>query len=446
MSTQNSSVQSVVASLLSEAPVKKTRRPRGEGSVRFDAKRKLWIATVPRPGQSPKTVYGKTQSEVLAKRDQYKADLASGRIDDSVRAEEAALGRNPTVGEWMTYWLETEIRAQYSATGQRESGKQPTTYANYRWAADKHILSRPIAAIRLDKLKVADVEVWWESMRRAKVGVPSAFKALSVLNGCITRAIKRRDVTVLLMNPASIFASDDRVRKPRAKKKLAPTPAGTQALFEAARGERFELLVHLGIRLGLRRQEILSLRFGDFDLARGQLHIRRRVNRITGMGVLVRGGAKMQDDDSEQIVPISNPERWLQLLEEHKQRIAFFAAANKKTWQGAEPTSAWAWLFPNKFGAPTDPNEALRWFKGVATRAGMPEKTIHGLRHDAASLGIESGMSLWEVSKLLRHASTQTTEEVYGHITGSHETRLYSRVDNAIDAILAAPQGDAASS
>lgn len=444
MSIQDSAVEAVAASMLNETPAKK-RRARGDGGLRYDARRKLHIATVPRPGQSHRTFYGKTQAEAMAKRDAYKADVASGRIDDSMPLEQVgALPAHPTLGEWLEYWLEYEIKPRYSPSGEREGGKQPTTYTNYRYMVRSHITSRPIAGIRLDKLKVADIETWWESMRRAKVGAPSAHKAFSVLNGGITRAIRRRDVTTLLMNPATVFGSDDRVRKPRAKKKTAPTPQGTQALFEAARGERLELVVHLGLRLGLRRQEILALRFGDFDLARGTLTIRRRVNRISGMGVLVRGGAKMQDDSAEQVVPISNPERWTQLLEAHKARIAYFAAANKKTWVGPEPTAAWAWLFPNKFGAPCDPNEVLRWFKDVAARASQPEKTLHGLRHDAASLGIESGMSLWEVSKLLRHASTQTTEAVYGHITGSHETRLYSRVDSAVDAILEAPQGDAA--
>jgi len=415
----------------------KKRRARGDGGLRFDARRQLWIATVPRPGQSHRTFYGKTQAEAISKRDAYKADLASGRIADSLVAEGVGdLPRNPTVGEWLDYWLEQEIKPRYNAAGERESGKQPTTYVNYRFQIHKHILSRPLARVRLDKLRVADVETWWESMRRAKVGGPTAYKAISILNGAVSRAIRRRDVTSLLMNPVATFGADDRVRKPRPVKKLAPTPEGTLALFEAARGERLELVLHLGLRLGLRRQELLALRFGDFDLARGQLTIRRRVNRIRGMGIFVRGGAKMQDDSAEQVVPISNPERWAQLLEEHRSRISHFAAANKKTWTGPEPTAAWAWVFPNKFGEPTDPNEVLRWFKVIAIRAGQPDKTLHGLRHDAASLGIEAGMSLWEVSKLLCHADTTTTENVYGHITGAHETRLFSRVDSALDAML----------
>jgi len=450
MSVQElSSTEIVATTILADAPAK--RRERGTGGIRYDAKRRLHIVTWPRPGQSPKTFYGKTQKEALGKLEDWKRDIASGRIDTSVREQLPGLPPTPTVGEWIEYWLEVEIKPSYDpATGEREGGKQPTTYENYRWIADRHILARPIARIKLDRLRVTDVEVWWQAMRASFKGKPesgmaSAYKAYVVLNGSVTRAIKRRDVTQLLMNPVTVFGADDRVRKPRAQEKKAPTPEGTLAIFEAAQGELLELVVHLGLRLGLRRQEMCALKFGDFDLVRNQLLIRRRSNRIRGQGVVLRNGAKMKDESVTQIVPISNPERWAMLLEMHKQRVALFAAAHKNSWQGPEPTSPWAWLFPTRTGNPMDPNEVYRWFKTVAARAGQPDKTLHELRHDYATLGIESGMSLWEVSKILRHSSTNVTESVYGHITGSHETRLYSTVDGAVDALLETPQDAAAS-
>lgn len=443
MSLQNSSVELVAAEISS---AKKTRRARGDGGLRFEAKRSLWIATVPRPGQGPKTLYGKTQAEALAKKKAYLADLASGRIDDSVRAERAPdLQRNPTLGEWLDYWLDNDIKPVYNADGQRESGKQPTTHENYAWIAGKHVLPYPIAQVRLDKLTVAHVEAWWAALGRKGVGMPSRHKAYVVLTGAITRVLERRDVSSLAMNPVRVFGAGDRVVKPTARKKVAPTPQGTRALYAAAAGERLALVLDLGIRLGLRRQEMTSLRFGDFDLARGTLTLRRRVNRLKAQGVTVRDGTKTGRDESvEQVVPISNPQQWAQLLEAHKQKVAMFAAEHKKTWVGAEPTSAWGYLFPTRTGGVMDPNEIFRWFKDVAARAGQPDKTLHSLRHDCATLGIESGMSLWEVSKLLRHASTNITESVYGHITGAHETKLFSTVDRAIDAQLGAQ--DAAAS
>jgi|SRR5215471_9498849 len=442
---KTSSVEIVAAEILDQASAKKPRRERGTGGVRFDAKRQLYIATWPRPGQSPKTVYGKTQKEALDKLEEWKRDVASGRITEGVAEQLAALPSNPTVGEWIEYWLEHEVKPTYNAAGEREGGKQPTTHENYRWVCDRHIFSRAIAGKRLDKLTVGDVEIWWEAMTRAGVGMPSRYKAYVVLNGAITRAIKRRDVTALRMNPVTVFGDDDRVRKPTAEKKEAPTPEGVQALYAAVQGERLELVMHLGIRLGLRRQEIAALRFGDFDLAKGVLYIRRRSNRLKGQGVLVRSGSKMQDDSVEKPIPLSNPERWAMLLEEHKARTAAFALVNQRTWTGAEPTSPWAWLFPTRTGGPMDPNEIYRWWKSVAARAGQPDKTLHMLRHDYATLGIEAGMSLWEVSKVLRHSSTNVTESVYGHITGAHETRLYSRVDDAVDALLGTALGEAAS-
>jgi len=238
---------------------------------------------------------------------------------------------------------------------------------------------------------------------------------------------------------AEIFGADDRVRKPRSKKKEAPTPEATAALFKAARGERLELVVHLGLRLGLRKQEICALRYGDFDLLNQRLYIRRRVNRIPRRSLLVRSGAKMKDESEEQSVPLSNPTLWARLLQEHRDKQLAYAETHARTWVHARPDVPWAWLFTTRTGTVMDPREVLRWFKGIAIRAGQPDKVLHGLRHDCASLGIESGMSLWEVSQLLRHASTDVTSSVYGHITGKHETQLFSTVDAAVDAQLGLP-------
>src|SRR5215831_11170082 len=154
---------------------KKPRRARGDGGLRFDANRKLWIATEQRPGRSPATFYGKTQQEAQTKRNTYKASVASGHINAGRVARVATLPRQPNTAEWLEYWLEHEIKPRYDDSGEREGGKQPTTYAHYRWLFGKHIATRPIAHIKLDKLSVADVETWWDSMRRAKVGMPTRY-------------------------------------------------------------------------------------------------------------------------------------------------------------------------------------------------------------------------------------------------------------------------------
>src|SRR5215471_6477237 len=114
MPIQDSSVQDVAGAPIVAAA--KKRRPRGEGGYRFDAKRKLHIFTVPRPSRpgSPATFYGKTQQEAMDKRNEYLNDLRSGRIDESGRLNTTEdLPRLPTVGEWLDYWVENEIKPRY---------------------------------------------------------------------------------------------------------------------------------------------------------------------------------------------------------------------------------------------------------------------------------------------------------------------------------------------
>lgn len=438
MSTPNDATLSETGVKKSHEDAKKSRRPRGEGGLREDKRRGLWIATVPRRGMSPRTFYGKTQREALDKRDQWLLDLKTGRIDEGGLSLDAPLPRNPTVGEWMKYWLANEVKPRYDENGERQTGKQPTTYHAYCYTTEGYIYRHSIAHIKLDQLRVGHIETWFNQLRDRKLSTQTCCRALTVLGIAITRAIKRHDVTSITVNPVSIFSID--VRKPRARKKPAPVPSEVQALYEAARGERLELVVHLGLRLGLRKQEIAALRFGDFDLERGRLVIGRRRNRVRGQGVITRGGAKWVDEAEVQEVPLSNLPRWVELLEAHKARTALYAGMCRNTWAGPEPTASWAFLFPNRNGDALDPTEIFRWFKRIAIRAGQPHKTLHQLRHDCASLAIASGMSLWEVKELLRHSSTRVTEQIYGHITGAHESRLYNQVDLALDAMLETPR------
>jgi integrase len=375
-----------------------------------------WIAPVRVEGaKRPLRIYGATEQEAYDNRKQYLGEVAQGLRDSSGQVGLIGDKKMVTLDNWLEHWLEYVIKPVYNAAGEKLKGRQPTTYQNYAWHVAKNIRPYAISNVKLQDLRVSHVEVWYDQLLKAGVASTSAYDARRVLVTALNYALERKHETRITHNAAATFKLD----KIPPKKKTPPDPAVIKRILEAASGDRLELIIHLGLSLGLRRQEIAALQPRDFDFAKRQLLIRRRVNRIRGQGVTFRGGAKMVADAVEQVLPI-DPLVWAPLLQQHRDAAIAWYIKNRAWWTGADPRADDSWLFVNRFGEVLDPNLVYRWVKGVFAAAGCPEKTVHSLRHDYAGILADSGADLLEISRALRHANTAVTDSIYTHLTDTH--------------------------
>jgi integrase len=73
-------------------------------------------------------------------------------------------------------------------------------------------------------------------------------------------------------------------------------------------------------------------------------------------------------------------------------------------------------IFTSSLGTPVDQRNLDRDFKAVLKKAGLEEIRFHDLRHTAASLILNNGVPALVVSKMLGHAKTSTTLDIYGHL------------------------------
>ena len=406
---QNQSIKAGVVT-----PIRRQRRQRavrGTGSVYESGGR--WIATLPLEGQAPRKFYGHTSEEAIAKRKAWVEEVAQGLRDSSGQTAVLDGRKIVTVGDWLDHWLDHKVKPVYDAKGTRLKGNQPTTWQNYSWHVKANIHPYRLASIKLPDLRTADVERWYDQLLEHGVAASSAYEARRVLVTALNVALERRQETRLTHNAASAF----KLRAPKAAEKAPPDPAIISRLFEVAQGERLELVIHLGLFLGLRRQEIAALKYADFDFDKGELLIRRRSGRIRGQGIVVRGGAKMHDETVVQRVPL-DAEQWRPLLQAHRQRVLETFAHFRSSWTGLDPRDEWAFLFvTEQKGEPLDPNLIYRFVKRVVTSAGCPDKTLHSLRHDFAGMLFDSGVPLLAISKAMRHANIQVTAGIYTHMT-----------------------------
>jgi integrase len=155
-------------------------------------------------------------------------------------------------------------------------------------------------------------------------------------------------------------------------------------LAEAARtSPDFHVLVALGCLAGLRKGELLALRWEDIDIAGRKLRIACDAAFTTKSG-------------SSRTVPIGDD--LLAILESHRRPSGYVVAPEKTHARGR-----YRWVFD-------------RGFAGICRRAGLPATTsIHMLRHAFASIAAASNVSIFTLAGWMGHSATKTTE-AYAHL------------------------------
>ena len=164
---------------------------------------------------------------------------------------------------------------------------------------------------------------------------------------------------------------------------------------------------------GLRRGELLGLKWEDLDLDRGDLRVRRQIARINGEVVEAPPKTK-------------NAYRTLPLAED---TIGVLKAQKQKT--GDSP-----WVFPSPTGRPISPDSVLHMLHRVLKRAGLPRVRFHDLRHTFATLALQNGVDVKTVSGMLGHFSAGFTLDTYAHVTTASQRQAAKTMGSILSGSL----------
>ncbi len=177
-------------------------------------------------------------------------------------------------------------------------------------------------------------------------------------------------------------------------------------LIEAAKGTRLEVPVLVGALTGLRRSELLALKWStSVDLDRGLLSITETVEHTRRFGVRLQPRTKTKG--SRRVIPLAVA--LVEALRLHKSRQE---EARGKVGGYTDN----GLVFCNPDGALWPPDSFSKQFAGIATRVGLPRFRFHDARHAFASMTLKNGVSVKEVSTLLGHSSPLLTLSTYAHV------------------------------
>ena len=363
------------------------KRGNGEGSIYpirgKDSKVKGYRAAYvvyTADGVKRRYLSGKRREDVRDKLAKALSDRSSGLVFDA-----GAM----TVGEYLERWLEDSVRGTV----------RTTTYERHEGIVRTH-LNPALGRIKVKNLTPTHVRGLHREKLDAGLAPATVRKIHSTLHKAFAQAVSDG---LIPRNAAAIKAP-----RPDPEEMHPLSADEASALLEAARGERFEALYMLAITTGLRRGELLGLRWRDVNLEHGVLRVGRALVREGGRYRLGETKTKRGHRSirlTSHAVSALGTHRKRQL--EERMRLAGLYEDHDL-------------IFATQKGTPLNPeNLVKRSFKPLLERAGLPERRFHDLRHTCATLLLGRGVHPKLVQELLGHATIAMTLDTYSHFLTS---------------------------
>jgi len=296
------------------------------------------------------------------------------------------------------------------------------------WGYQKHLEIRLIpyfGNMVMEQITPFVIQKFYNSLRRdnerkdGKTGKLSEMTIRQIhlfLSSLFEKAVKWQFISV---NPIK------RVDAPKVKKQnysVYDTPQ-LDIAFEIIDKEalKYKLIFTLAAICGLRRGEVLGLRWSDVELTKRKLNINQVSQYIKDKGIIFK---KPKTHNSQRILSI--PEPLIGLFEEYRIEQDCLKKQVGSLWQNSEL------LFTQWDGTPMFPDSISKWFYRLVKKNKLPHLCFHGLRHTSASIMVSKGIDIKTVSGILGHADIQTTLNIYAHVL---ETKKIEAADKMADLI-----------
>lgn len=360
------------------------RRPKGEGTLRYDDTKNRWIGILDLGEVDGRRVRRKVSGRTKKEAADRLADLRK-----ELDAAGTVTAANVTFGEVLTSWLDRS-----------ETRVQPSTLDNYRNLAETH-LAPTLAKKQVAKLRPEDLEAVLKRMNKDGYRKSTMSKVRMIAKQALDSAVKRRAVSwnpFLLAELPKVQTAD--------RERSSLTPDQARDVIAAAAGHRNGALIAVGLTTGLRPSELTALTWDAIDLDAGTVHVWQ--------------AWKGAGDERRLAEPkTAGSTRTLALAPVAVDAVA----AHRQVWLRERIAGRWptTWdehgglCFVTEAGTPIDPANLRRLFRYVAKDAGVERFTPYTMRHTATSLLADAGARNEELADMLGHRTTRMVELHYRH-------------------------------
>lgn len=305
---------------------------------------------------------------------------------------------------------------------------KPGAAANYKSTFYKHVVPT-LGAVRVDDCKPAMVKALLAQKRAEGLSEETVAKIRRHVHAMFAFA---DDVGLVTVNPAGTPRKRGQKQRRRARG-TALTPSQIARFLEKC-SPRWRRFFTVALDTGLRRGELIGLRWGDVDLKNRILYVRRSIGNYDDPEDMddIEADAELttKTEAGDRIVPIlAGAHAALKTLydaaADKDDRAPVFATIERKRGRDGvlRPT-----------GRPLSPRMVTRVFRRYADRAGLPETIrLHDLRHTTITNAIGQGEDILLVAAFAGHAKTSTTVDVYSHLLPKRAQKAARRMRSIVD-------------
>lgn len=258
--------------------------------------------------------------------------------------------------------------------------------------------------IRLFELTPQHIEDFYQSIMADNCTTNTVIHYHAIIRKALQSAVKK---DILPNNPA------DKVDRP--KKNVFHgsfyTKEEMMTLFDAVSSDPLELCVKIAAYYGLRRSEVLGLRWNAVSLQNKTLSISHKVIEAEVDGKVVPLGEDvLKTKSSFRTLPLIPAVETLLLQEKEKQEI------NRRLFKSSYCRDYLDYICVDKTGNLIRPNYVTDHFSWLIKRKGLKKIRFHDLRHTCASLLLSQGISMKQIQIWLGHSTFATTADIYAHL------------------------------
>ncbi len=355
-------------------------RGKGEGTIykRPDGRWEARVIVGRTPNGNPKRrgVIGKTRKEVAEKLTKLLTDQHAGKLAESAS--------KATVGAHLELWL--KLRTDLEAA----------SVAFYRHMIA--YITPGIGEVKLTALTPLHIEHLLADLVHKGLSEHTVEAVYKALNTALAQAVRWQLI------PSNPVQNVKRPPRPRPKRRVWDREQARRFL-EVTRRDRLYALYLIAILTGLRRGELLGLRWQAVDFERRSLSIQHTL-------IFINGKRHAKDSPkthaSERRFSVSG--EVLEALRVRRERYELERIEAGADWQDL------GYVFCSRNGTGLYENTLRASFKRLMLEAGLPRLTPHEMRHTFTSLALLRGADIKEISRRLGHSTVQITLDTYQHL------------------------------
>lgn len=360
------------------------------------------------------------------------------RLIDTIKVERVTgnlvLGQSPLLGAYMAAFNDERDPLLPNAGTKKHA---LSTIGGYRRRAA--LLAAAIGKVQLRKLETHDVKRALTQISAKGLSNTSVGDCRDYLATVLNAAMRERPAKVAF-NAAALVES---IPRDDVEKYVLDEDEAGRFLTAAAAYPRFFSAMLVAIHVGPRAGEMWGARWKSIDWTKREIHISESLYWIGADADLERERTAATKDPKTEHGDrrIVLGKRAIEALREHRERQA---KRGRVPHQGD-------FIWTNDQGEPVDHRNLLRdVFYPICAAAKIPYVgnhpcvdavkhkgcaawfTFHGLRHSAATLALAETKDILAVSRMLGHASTEFTMDVYGHVLAKQQQAIADYMDQAV--------------